>query len=197
MLKKRKTQFKLPYIGVDKFYGYNILYNEKGDFGVILNIKNPVLQYSADPMAYDNFHQLYVNAIKILGEGFLVQKQDILSKKKFEPEPREEYLQKKYDNHFQGRVYTSLKTYLVITKRAKPGFYKYSEKQLNDFGQSIGKIMDLFARSSLSVKTLNEADINHYVMRILSMNFHENNLSLNNILAGDQQIEMGDTARSE
>lgn len=194
MSKKRKTQFKLPYIGIDTIRGYSTLYNENGDFGIILNIRNPVLQYSADPSAYDNFHQLYVNAIKVLGEGFLIQKQDILCKKHFQPEPSEEYLQRKYDDHFRDRIYTSLDTYLIITKRAKSGYYKFSEKQLNDFCQSIGKISDLFIRSGLLVKHLDEGEINHYVMRILSMNFHGNNLSLNNILAGDQQIEMGDTA---
>lgn len=83
MSKRRKNQFKLPYLGIDKIRGYSILYNEKGDFGVILNIKNPVLQYSADPSAYDNFHHLYVNVIKVLGEGFLIQKQDILCKRHF------------------------------------------------------------------------------------------------------------------
>lgn len=194
MSKRRKNQFKLPYLGIDKIRGYSILYNEKGDFGVILNIKNPVLQYSADPSAYDNFHHLYVNVIKVLGEGFLIQKQDILCKRHFNPNPSEEYLQGKYDDHFRGRIYTSLDTYLVVTRRAKKGFYKYDERQLDDFCESMGKISDLLSRNGLLVKFLDEREINEYVMRILSMNFHEKGISLNNILAGDQQVELGDVA---
>lgn len=81
MPKRKKTAFKLPYIGIDHSNGYDVLYNEKGEFGVVLEVKNPVLQYAADPGNYNNFHQLYVNAIKILGEGYIVQKQDILSRK--------------------------------------------------------------------------------------------------------------------
>src|SRR5690606_26237789 len=57
-----------------------------------------------------------------------------------------------------------------------------------------GKISDLFSRNGLLVKFLGEGEINEYVMRVLSMNFHEKNISLNNILAGDQQIELGDVA---
>lgn len=194
MSKRRKNQFKLPYLGIDKIRGYSILYNEKGDFGVILNIKNPVLQYSADPSAYDNFHHLYVNVIKVLGEGFLIQKQDVLCKRHFNPDPSEEYLQGKYDDHFRGRIYTSLDTYLVVTRRAKKGFYKYDERQLDGFCESMGKISDLLSRNGLLVKFLDEREINEYVMRILSMNFHEKGISLNNILAGDQQVELGDVA---
>lgn len=194
MSRKRKTEFKIPYIGIDDFKGYPILYNEKGDFGVILQINNPALQYSADLWEYENFHQLYVNVLKILGEGYFIQKQDILSKTGFEPELSEEFLQKKYDEHFIGRIHTSLKTYLVITKKTKSGYHKHSEKDLNEFHQTIGKVIDHLTRSNLSVRVLDEQDINHYVMRILSMNFHGKNLALNNILAGDLQIEMGDMA---
>ncbi|WP_162344194.1 TraG family conjugative transposon ATPase [Cyclobacterium salsum] len=194
MPKRRKTPFKLPYLGVDHCKGYDILFNEKGDFGVVLEIKNPVLQYAADPGNYDNFHQLYVNAIKILGEGYLIQKQDILSRKQFNPEPSGEYLQRKYDEHFRGRVFTFHQTFLVITRRAKSGFYTYSQKQLHDFTQSIDKVADLFIRSHLPVNSLKKNQINRYIRRILSMNFHESQLCLNNLLAGDEQVEMGKTA---
>jgi conjugation system TraG family ATPase len=194
MPKRKKTAFKLPYIGIDHSNGYDVLYNEKGEFGVVLEVKNPVLQYAADPGNYNNFHQLYVNAIKILGEGYIVQKQDILSRKKFNPKSSGEYLQRKYDEHFRGRVYTSHQTLLVITRRAKPGFYTYSQKQINDFTQSIDKVADLFVRSQLPVNALNKNQINRHIRQILSMNFHEKELCLNNLLAGDEQLEMGDTA---
>ncbi|WP_158856372.1 TraG family conjugative transposon ATPase [Lunatibacter salilacus] len=194
MAKRRKTPFKLPYLGTDTCNGYDILYNEKGDFGVVLEVKNPVPQYAADPGNYDSFHQLYVNAIKILGEGFLIQKQDILSRRPFDPEPSGVYLQQKYDEHFRGRIYTSHQTFLVITKRAKSGVYTYSQKQLGDFTQSVDKIAALFTRSHLPAKALNKNQINRYIRRILSMNFHDDRLCLNNLLAGDEQVEMGNTA---
>ena len=104
MLKRRKNAFKLPYIAIDRFKGYLIIYNENGDFGLVLRITNPVLQYSANPESYDSFHRLYVDVLKTLGEGYLIQKQDVFSKKKFNSQRSHEYLQKKFDGHFKGRV---------------------------------------------------------------------------------------------
>ena len=80
MFGKKRNEFKLPYLGIeDQIHGFHCLFNLKGDFGVILGLDNPVLQYSADSSKYDSFHQLYTNLIKILGEGHLIQKQDIFS----------------------------------------------------------------------------------------------------------------------
>lgn len=194
MSKKRKNEFKLPYMGVDEFMGIHMLANLKGDYGVVMQIENPVLQYSANPNKYDSFHQLYINIIKILGEGHLIQKQDILSRKIFNESDSEEYLQKKYDSHFHGRKYTSLTTYLVITKRSQKGFYKYNQKQLNEFVQSIGKVIDLFERSGIKSLLLNEKELNRYIMKILSMNFHDKSIVLDNLLAGDIQVESGTKA---
>ncbi|MEX0882666.1 MAG: conjugal transfer protein TraG, partial [Cyclobacteriaceae bacterium] len=123
-----------------------------------------------------------------------VQKQDILSRKQFQPEPSGEYLQRKYDDHFRGRIYTSHQTFLVITKRARPGFYTYNPKQLDEFTRSIDKVADLFIRSHLPFRPSTQNQINRYIRRILSMNFHGNQLCLNNLLAGDEQVEMGQTA---
>lgn len=82
----------------------------------------------------------------------------------------------------------------MITRKAKPGFYTYSLKQINDFTQSIDKVADLFVRSQLPVNALNQNQINRYIRQILSMNFYDKELCLNNLLAGDEQLEMGDSA---
>src|SRR5690606_12434135 len=155
MPKRRKNAFKLPYIAIDRFKGYPIIYNEKGDFGMVLRITNPVLQYSADPESYDNFHRLYVDVLKTLGEGYLIQKQDIFSKKKFNSQPSHEYLQMKFDGHFEGRVYTSHQASLTITKRSKPGF---KWKHLHDFVQAVEKTIDLLTRNDVGVAPLTETE---------------------------------------
>jgi hypothetical protein len=102
MAQKRKTEFNLPYFGIDEGGKYPTIYNLKGDYGVVIQINNPVLQYSADPSAYDSSHQLYVNITKILGEGYVIQKQDVLTKKIYNKSDSTEYLQQKYDEHFNG-----------------------------------------------------------------------------------------------
>lgn len=195
MAQKRKTEFNLPYFGIDESGKYPTIYNLKGDYGVVIQINNPVLQYSADPSAYDSSHQLYVNITKILGEGYVIQKQDVLTKKIYNKSDSTEYLQQKYDEHFNGREYTDLTTYLVVTRKAKRGsFYSYNKKNYADFEQNIGKLEDLLKRNGLSPKILSRNEIDLYVKRILSMNFSTNNVSLNNMRATDVEIQMGDKA---
>ncbi|WP_339867097.1 TraG family conjugative transposon ATPase [uncultured Algoriphagus sp.] len=192
MFKKKRNEFKLPYLGVEnEIKGFHCLFNLKGDFGVVLKLDNPVLQYSADSSKYDSFHQLYNNLIKILGEGHLIQKQDVFSRNTYSEKSSTEYLQQKYDDHFQGRQYTSLKTFLVITKRAKG---KYNEKSVNDFIQTLGKVTDLLERSGIKAEALNKIETDRFVGRILSMNFHEERLVLNNLLSEETQVESGDRA---
>lgn len=188
----KKSEFSLPYIGIDKTQKFDTLYNVKGDFGAIIKVLNPVMQYSADPNAYDNCHQLYINIIKILGEGYVIQKQDVLSKKNFDKGDSTEYLQKRYDEHFKGREFIDLVTYLTITKKVKKGaFYTFNPKALTEFYQNIEKVVELFDKSGLSATVLNEAEINNYIMRVLSMNFKSPNVSLNNMQVSDEEIKMG------
>src|SRR5690606_6226649 len=191
MPRKRKNAFKLPYIAIDRFKGNPIIYNENGDFGMVLRITNPVLQYSANPESYDSFHRLYVDVHKTLGEGYLIQKQDVISKKKFNSQPSHEYLQKKFDGHFKGRDYTSYQTFITNSKRSKQGL---KMNHLYDFIRAVEKTTDLLIRNGVSVAPLTEKEVHNHIMRMLSMNFQEKHQFLNNILSGEQQIEMGDTA---
>lgn len=192
MFSKKRNEFKLPYLGIeDQINGFHCLFNLKGDFGVILKLDNPVLQYSADSAKYDSFHQLYTNMIKILGEGHLIQKQDIFSRKTYCETYSKEYLQQKYDDHFHGRQYTSLKTFLVITKRAKG---RYNQKSVIDFVQTLGKVTDLFERAGVKTEALSAIETDRYVKRILSMNFHEEKIVLDNLLSEETQVESGERA---
>src|SRR5690606_39289222 len=92
----------------------------------------------------------------ILGEGYVIQKQDVLSKTVYNASESTGYLQKKYDAHFHGRTYTRLQTYLVITQKALNSVYSFSEKQLADFEKGLGKILDLFKGSGLKAKVLDK-----------------------------------------
>ena len=67
--------------------------------------------------AYYDFHHLFTNILKVLGTGYTIQKQDILCKKSFLPPQnrKNDYLSNRYFEHFKGRIYTDISTYLVIT----------------------------------------------------------------------------------
>jgi len=187
-----KSEFKMPYAGIEDLSGLSILYGQSGDFSVIFSIENPVLIYSADEAAYQSFHLLLLNLIKILGESYIIQKQDVFAKKKFKAEVKTEPLQQKYDEHFLAREYIGHQTYLVITRQVKrKAMYVYDRKALQDFISNIAKVSELLKGASLSPALLDRSKIERYISRMLAMDFSSEHFSLNNFRAGDDQIGMG------
>jgi conjugation system TraG family ATPase len=192
MASHQKNSFELPYAGIDRVNGLSILYGLRGDYSVIFKIKNPVLQYAADPDGYNSYHNLLLNLVKILGEGHIIQKQDVFCRKQYKGKPAPEFLQQKYHEHFEGREYTAICTYLVITRQVKRNaFYVFDQKALNEFKQSVLKTNDLLTGAGIQPKLLEERDIQHYVKRILGMSFSADTITLDNLLSLDQELKMG------
>ncbi len=185
----------MPYVGIDHYQGMSILYGNCGDFSVVIRLTNPVLQYGADPDAYTTFQQVLLNVIKILGEGHIIQKQDVFIKRKYRPEPASEFLQQKYQEHFEGREYTEIRTYLTITRQVKKGaFYTYDKKVLATFGQNMAKVFDLLSGAALNPAYLTEAEINRFVNRVLAVEFEQPHIALDNLRCGDRELQIGDRA---
>lgn len=192
-MQNRRTTFKLPYAGIDKFEGLFILYGESGDFSLILELQNPVQQYSADPGAYTAFHQVLLNLIKIIGEGYHIQKQDVFVRRKYKGRESGEFLQQKYDLHFTGREYTTITTYLTLTRQVKrSSFYVYDKRALVEFHQQMLKVFDVLSTAGLKPAYLNEQEINRYVARILGMDFASPYIALNNIKAEQHGLRIGE-----
>ncbi|MES2108745.1 MAG: TraG family conjugative transposon ATPase [Bacteroidota bacterium] len=186
-----KTLFNIPFVGVDKSGEYDLLIGLNCECSVIIKIINPVIRYSAYPAGYDEFHNLLLNIVKILGDGYLLQKQDIISRSAWKGNTAGEYLQQKYNEHFEGRECLKTDTYLTITRQVKKGaFYVYNAKALRDFRQAVGKVVDILP----SPAVLKENRINHLVMQLLSMDFSSGHVSLNNLSPSDTGIRIGDKA---
>jgi conjugation system TraG family ATPase len=184
-----KQEFKIPYAGIAKEENLDVLYNLNGDFSVVIEIRNPVAQFGANPSAYDDYHNLLISLVKLLGDGYVLQKQDVFSKATCPLQKSGEYLQAKYNAHFAGRSFVKITTYLVITKQVRRGaFYVYDQKALRDFRQVIGKVMDQLKNAVL----LNERAINRLVMQTLAMNFSDEFISLQNLAPNDTELRMGD-----
>ena len=195
MWQQKKTVFNIPYAGIDTDNNLAILYSSQGDFSVVLEIQNPALQYSADPDSYSGFHSLLLNIIRILGEGYILQKQDLFIRKKYKGQSSNEFLQQKYVQHFDGREFTSITTYLIITRQVKRDvFYVYDKKQLHDFHQHIAKILDLLKGAGVSPVLLAKKEIDTYLTKLLSMDFLSDYLALDNIKAGSQHLQIGNKA---
>ncbi|GAA4196257.1 hypothetical protein GCM10022289_01690 [Pedobacter jeongneungensis] len=190
-----KQEFKLPYAGIEELSGLSILYGESGDFSVIISIENPVLIYSAEEAAYQAFHLLLLNIIKILGDGYILQKQDVFARKVYQATQQSEPLQQKYDEHFSGREYIDHACYLIITRQVKRrAMYVYDKKALLDFVSNIFKVSELLKGGSISPKLLSRNEIEHYVSRMLAMDFSLDHFSFNNLRAGDTEIGIGGRA---
>lgn len=195
MRKENKNLFDIPYVGIDHYQGMDILYNVHGDYSAILNISNPVMQYSADRELYVQYHQVLLNVVKILGEGHILQKQDIFIRKEYKSTQKQEFLEQKYQEHFSGRQYTEIQTYLTISRQVKKGaFYSYDSTQLSAFVVNIQKIYDLFLQAGLKPRILKKAEIDGYVKKIMSMNFKDEHISLDNIRPQNSELIMGSKA---
>lgn len=189
MSKKRK-EFKLPYIGIDTDNdAVHILYGEKGEASVVFQITNSVLQYSANPDDYVNYHQNILNIIKIVGEGHFLQKLDVFSKKVYQENIGEEFLQVKYDEQFNGRIFKNIDTFLVITKK-KVG--KFNNKSHADFLSKVDKINQLLQEKDFKPVILKEREINQLVRRTLIMDFTSENVFLDNMIPTDTELRVGD-----
>lgn len=185
----------MPYVGIDHYQGMSVLYGDRGDFSVVMRLTNPVLQYGADPEAYTAFQQVLLNVIKILGEGHIIQKHDVFIKRKYQPKPAAEFLEQKYQEHFKGREYTEIRTYLTVTRQVKKGaFYTYDKKVLATFGQNMAKVSDLLSGAALNPAYLTEAEINRFVNRVLAVEFEQPHITLDNLRCGDRQLQIGDRA---
>lgn len=183
-----KTVFEMPFIGVDTKGEFDMLIGKGGDYSVILKMVNPVIRYSGYPAGYDEFHSTLINVVKMLGDGYLLQKQDIISHSNYKPGIANGYLQEKYNAHFRGRKSMQVGTYLTITRRVKRNtFYGFDPKILREFRQDIIKLLDILPKAVV----LNEQEINLLMLQMLSMDFKSRNITLNNINPNDNEVRMG------
>ncbi|CAN5318435.1 hypothetical protein BH09BAC6_BH09BAC6_16380 [soil metagenome] len=186
-----KTLFNIPYAGVDKDGEYELLIGLNGECSVVIQLVNPVIRYSAYPAGYEEFHHLLINVVKILGDGYLLQKQDVIRRSPYKGPRAHEYLQKQYNAHFDGRECLQVATYLTITRQVKKGaFYVYDGRVLRDFRQAVGKVLDILP----SANALNEGQLNQLVLQLLSMDFGSPNIVLDNLAPSETEIRMGDRA---
>ncbi|RZM22453.1 MAG: conjugal transfer protein TraG, partial [Pedobacter sp.] len=119
----KKNSFESPYAGIGLEGKTAILYGNTGSYSVVIAIENPVLQYSADASGYERFQSLLCNVVKLLGEGYIVQKQDVFFRDFYAASKGNSFMQTKYNAHFAGRSYTALSTYLVLTRQVKKGAF--------------------------------------------------------------------------
>lgn len=175
--------------------GITLLYSNSGNFSCVLAIQNLAVQYNADAELYNNYHSLYGQIIKMLGADFIIQKTDIISRKKYRHNMKEdaEYLDKKYFEYFKSRSFSTLITYLTITKvNTKGRFFSYNAEEHKDFVLKVYKVIDLFANYKLKAESLTANELNNLFNRFMAFDFNNDHYSFSNISSGDKALSFGD-----
>ena len=200
MATTKKQAFDIPFIGYDfgKDFGwdFDVLFGQYGNPIIGIRIKNVVEQYSADPDNYLNFHTVLNQVVSIVGEGRIVQKLDIFSKKKYAAEPSNQFLQQKYSEHFDGRWFKTIETILLFTdiiddklkKKNKP--YNFSDKSYKELRDKCQKVFMLLKQSDCEPQFLFEKDFEYYISGALSMQFSEKPI-FDNIKSTNEYLQIG------
>lgn len=192
MLRKEK-KFELSYTGIQEHNDIGIIYHKQGDYSITLQIINSIPKYSANEEMYYNFHSTFSNIIKVLGEGYTIQKHDILPEKTFLKEKSEDYLENEYFKHFNNRKYKTIITYLTITKNVeKSSFtFKYDKLAFERFLNLSEKVYTLLQQNNFKPKFLNKREVQIFIQRFLSMEFDKDRFSIQNFKVNKDNIEFG------
>jgi hypothetical protein len=104
-----------------------------------------------------------------------------------------EFLTRSYFKYFNGRPYTEIRTYLIITQEAvKSAFVKYDPKTWLDFHTKVSKVMDILKERGIWHRKLNKDEVNEYLHRFMAFNFKTGPFSMQSFKAGDDCLKMGD-----
>lgn len=190
-MKKKKT-FELSHIGIEQDE-YAVVYHKMGDYSVVISIDNNVKKFSGDEELYYDFHKTFGSIIKILGEGYVIQKHDIFSEKKFKNDTGKDFLSKEYFKHFENRTHKNIKTFLTITKNVtRSTFFQYDNKEYKSFNQKVGKILGILNQKNFKATTLNVPELELFIKRFLAMEFEKEHFSLQNFKVKKEHIEFGE-----
>ena len=197
----KKQAFDIPFIGYDygKDFNWNfdVLFGQYGNPIIGIKIKNIVEQYSADPDNYLHFHTILNQVVSIIGEGRIVQKLDIFSKKKYSAEKSNQFLQQKYSEHFDGRLFKTIETVLLFTDIINDKIKKngsrtsaFSEKSYKELRDKCQKVWMLLKQNDCEPQFLFEKDFEYYISGVLSMQF-SNSPTFDNIKSTKEYLQIG------
>ena len=194
----KTKSFEFPFIGYDyaREHGWkmDVLIGQYGNPIIGIRIKNIVEQYSADPDRYEQFHTVLNQVIAIIGEEHIVQKVDIFAKKRYTAEKEKTFLQQKYSEHFDGRIFKTIDTLLLFTdildnNKSK---YKFSEKKYKELRDKCEKVFLLLEQSECEPNWLFEKDFEYYIGGILTMKFADIP-TFDNIKSTNEYLRIGNS----
>lgn len=172
-----------------------VLFSAKGDCSVIIEVENPVQQYCTDADLYFAYTDVLNNIVQTLGEGYALQKQDIFCKQYYHHEISDKmpFLSQSYFKYYEGRPYTDITTYLIITQEAiKSAFIKYDPKMWMDFHVKVSKVMDILSERGVKHRKLDCKEVDEYLHRFMAFQFKKGPFSMKNFKSTDEYLNLGD-----
>lgn len=174
-----------------------VLFTKNGNPSVIIQIENPVQHYCTEAALYYGYADVLGNILQTLGEGYCLQKQDIFCRQKYNHATTDDmnFLYRSYFKYFNGRPYTEIRTFLIITQEVKHNaFVKYDPKAWLDFHSKITKVTNMLSEKGIPYYKLRKEEVNEYVHRFLAFDFRRSPFSLDNMNVTDEYIKMGNRA---
>lgn len=194
MAHSKKRVFDGLYAQLEETDGHVVLFSAKGEPSVIFEMTNPVQQLCTDAEQYLHFQDVLSGVVQALGEGYALQKQDILCKQAYHHDVPEdaEFLTKSYFRYFEGREFTEIRTYLVITQEAQRSqFVQYDPKKWLDFHVKVNKVDDILREKHISHRRLTKEEVNEYCHRFMAFRFRNGPFSMTNFKASDEYLKTG------
>ena len=120
MARTLKKVFDGIFAQLEETDGNVVLFDAKGSSSVIFEMTNPVPRLCTDSERYTLFQDVLADIVQTLGEGYALQKQDIFCRQEYRHEVPDgaEFLTRSYFAYFEGREFTEITTYLIITQEA-------------------------------------------------------------------------------
>ena len=194
MAKENKKVFDGIYAQLEETDGNVVLFDAKGAPSVIFEMTNPVLRLCTDSERYMIFQDVLANIVQTLGEGYALQKQDIFCRQRYHRDIPEdaEFLTRSYFNYFDGREFTEITTYLIVTQEAQRGqFVQYDPKKWLDFHSKVAKVDDILTEKGISHRKLTKPEVNEYLHRFMAFHFQHGPFSMTNFKASDEYLRTG------
>ena len=195
MAHTRKRVFDGLYAQLEETDGHVVLFSAGGNPSVIFGMTNPVQQLCTDAEQYLRFQDVLSNVAQTLGEGYALQKQDIFCKQTYPHDVPEdaEFLNRSYFRYFEGREFTEIRTYLIVTQEAQHGqFVQYDPKKWQDFHAKVSKVADILKEKDIRHWLLTKEEVNEYCHRFMAFRFRSGPFSMTNFKASDEYLRTGD-----
>ncbi len=194
MATSKKRVFDGLYAQLEETDGNVVLFSSKGEPSVIIEMTNPVQQLCTDAEQYMLFQDVLSNIVQTLGEGYCLQKQDILCRQAYSRSVPDdaEFLTRSYFKYFEGREFTEITTYLIITQEGqKSRFVQYDPKKWLDFHAKISKVCDILSEKGIRHRKLSKPEVSEYCHRFMAFQFRHGPFAMTNFKASDEYLRIG------